>query len=119
MVMVQSERQLEEALLHQLEGLGFSIAVLPDAAAVHLNLKVQLEKFNETIFSDSEFKKILGYLMKGDRFDKAKILRDRFALIRDNENISYVRFFNIDQWCKNEYQVSHQITQVGSSSVVG
>ncbi|PIR66904.1 MAG: hypothetical protein COU51_01420, partial [Parcubacteria group bacterium CG10_big_fil_rev_8_21_14_0_10_36_14] len=40
-------------------------------------------------------------------------LRDRFLLRLDNEKTFYVRFFNMEQWCKNEYQVTHQITQKG------
>jgi len=110
----QSEQELEKTLLKQLQGLGFELVVIPDHEALERNLKAQLEKFNETIFSDSEFKKILNHLNKGDRFDKAKKLRDRFALKRDDESTSFIRFFNMARWCKNEYQVAQQITQIGS-----
>jgi type I restriction enzyme R subunit len=72
-----------------------------------------LEKFNATTFSDAEFTRIFNHLNKGDRFQKAKTLRDRFALKRDDESDFYVRFFNMDKWCQNEYQVTHQITQTG------
>ena len=109
----QSEQQLEKTLIEQLNRLGFASIVLEDTDALVLNLRKQLEKFNQTIFSDSEFTKIKNHLDKGDRFQKAKTLRDRFALTRDDNSIFYVRFFNIDQWCKNEYQVAQQITQVG------
>lgn len=109
----QSEQQLEKTLISQLQGLGFSYITLEDSKAVTDNLKSQLEKFNKTIFSDAEFTKILNHLEKGDRFDKAKTLRDRFALTRDDESTLYIRFFNMDQWCKNEYQVAQQITQTG------
>lgn len=109
----QSEQQLEEELIAQLGRLGFSFTVLEDTAAMMKNLRGQLEKFNETTFSDSEFTRILNHIEKGDRFAKAKTLRDRFALTRDDESTFYVRFFNMDQWCKNEYQVAQQITQVG------
>jgi len=109
----QSEQQLEKTLIEQLQRLGFSLIVLDDSTALISNLKTQLEKFNQTNFSESEFIRILNHINKGDRFQKAKTLRDRFALTRDNEKTFYVRFFNMDQWCKNEYQVTQQITQVG------
>lgn len=109
----QSEGQLEKTLIKQLERLGFSAIVLEDANSLEANLRTQLEKFNKTTFSDVEFKKIFNHINKGDRFQKAKTLRDRFALARDDDTTKYVRFFNMDQWCKNEYQVTHQITQVG------
>lgn len=110
----QSEAQLEQELLKQLNTLGFSSVVLSDSSALTTNLKTQLEKFNNATFSDNEFTRILNHLNKGDRFTKAKTLRDRFALSRDDESTFYVRFFNMDTWCKNEYQVAHQVTQTGS-----
>jgi len=109
----QSEQQLEKTLIEQLGRLGFSYIVLEDTPAMLANLRGQLEKFNQTKFSDDEFTRIMNHIEKGDRFQKAKTLRDRFALNRDDESTFYVRFFNMDQWCKNEYQVAQQITQVG------
>ena len=109
----QSEQQLETTLITQLNRLGFASVVIKDTDALMQNLRAQLEKFNKTTFSDAEFVRISNYLNKGDRFQKAKALRDRFVLPRDDESTFYVRFFNMDQWCKNEYQVAQQITQVG------
>lgn len=109
----QSEQQLEKTLIDQLTVLGFSPVTLEDSSAMTLNLRKQLEKFNKTTFSDEEFTRIINHLEKGDRFQKAKTLRDRFALTRDNESAFYVQFFNMEQWCKNEYQVAQQVTQVG------
>ena len=109
----QSEQQLEKELIEQLNRLGFSPIVLEDTQAMIQNLRRQLEKFNKNTFSDNEFTRILNHIEKGDRFHKAKTLRDRFALTCDDESTFYVRFFNMDQWCKNEYQVAQQITQVG------
>jgi len=109
----QSEQDLEKNLIGRLEVLGFAPVVISDAKALAANVRAQLEKFNETNFSDTEWARVENHLKKGDRFDKAKTLRDRFALKRDDETVFFVRFFNMDQWCKNEYQVTHQITQAG------
>jgi len=109
----QSEIQLEKTLIEQLHRLGFIPVVLEDPKSLEINLKTQLEKFNQTTFSDSEFTKILNHLNKGDRYQKAKTLRDRFLLKREDNTEKFVRFFNTDQWCKNEYQVTHQVTQFG------
>src|SRR3989344_8927164 len=106
----QSELQLENTLMTQMNSSGFATVQIPDTASLIANLKIQLEKFNQTTFSDDEFTRILNHLNKGDRFQKAKILRDRFILPRDDESTIWVRFFNMDHWCKNEYQVTHQVT---------
>ena len=109
----QSESQLEKSLVERLTRLGFVPVVIEDTTALETNLRSQLSGFNDTTFSDGEWSRIMNHLMKGDRFHKAKTLRDRFALKRDDETISFIRFFNTEQWCKNQYQVTQQVTQVG------
>lgn len=115
----QTEAQLERTLISQMNTLGFESISIMDKIDLEMNLKRQLEKFNQTTFTDEEFVKILNHLNKGDRFNKAKTLRDRFVLKRENtsgDEITkdmYVRFFNTDEWCKNEYQVTNQVTQKG------
>ena len=111
--MPQTEQQLEISLIEQLGRLGFAPVTLEDSNSLISNLRIQLEKFNQTTFSDTEFSRILNHLNKGDRFQKAKTLRDYFLLHRDDDTTKHIRFFNMDQWCKNEYQVTHQITQTG------
>lgn len=82
--MTQSELQLELELIEQLKTLGFEFVSIPDVSSLYVNLKKQLEKFNNTSFSENEFSRILNHLQKGDRFQKAKTLRDRYALARDD-----------------------------------
>jgi type I restriction enzyme R subunit len=97
----QSESQLEKTLINQLQRLGFSPIVLKDQDAIIANLRTQLEKFNQIKFSDVEFAQILNHLNKGDRFAKAKTLRDYFLLKRDDETTKHIRFFNMDQNTKS------------------
>ncbi len=47
-------------------------------------------------------------------FDRAKTLRGRMELKRDDETNCYVQFLNTEEWCRNQYQVTHQIAQEGS-----
>ncbi|MDQ6954934.1 MAG: type I restriction endonuclease subunit R, partial [Mariprofundaceae bacterium] len=110
----QSEQALEDALIEQLETLGYDYVCLPDGVAVKSNLKAQLEKHNQTTFSDTEFKQILNHLDKGNVFERAKILRDKMCLTRDNGESFYLNFLEQQEWCQNEYQVSNQITIEGS-----
>lgn len=111
--MTQSEAQLESGLVHRLESLGWSSISIQNGSALRANLKIQLEEHNAKVFSDSEFARILNHLGKGNVFDKAAALRDRYALLRDDGTTSYVQFFNSQEWCRNRYQVVTQVVQEG------
>ncbi|WP_272023028.1 type I restriction endonuclease subunit R [Olleya namhaensis] len=110
----QSELQLENNLIKQLVGLGYQNVTITDGDALVSNLKAQLEGFNKTSFSTKEFDTILNHLAKGNVFEKAKTLRDRFNITRDNGDSFYVRFFNKEDWTNNLFQVTNQITQEGT-----
>lgn len=110
----QSEQSLENNLITQLQDMKYEPVVIADEPALIANLKMQLEKHNDTGFSENEFESILNHLSRGNVFDKAKVLRDKMHLLRDNGEHFYVEFFNQKQWCQNEYQVASQVTMEGS-----
>lgn len=110
----QSEQTLENNLVAQLQVLKYDRATITDEADLTANLRVQLEKHNKISFSDSEFAKILNHLGKGSVFERAKLLRDKFHLVRDDNTSAYIEFFNQREWCKNEFQVTNQVTVEGS-----
>lgn len=110
----QSEYALEATLIKQLKGMEYASVTIDDEAAMLANLKHQLEIHNKGIkFTTSEFDRILNHLNTGSVFDRAKTLRDRFALKRDNDETVYITFINTDDWCLNEFQVTNQVTIAG------
>lgn len=112
--MSQSEAQLEESLVQHLTGLGYDRVKISNSEELIANLKRQLEKHNGVTLSDAEFERVLNHLDKGNVFDRAKTLRDRYALKRDDDSTVWLQFLNMDEWCRNEYQVTHQISQEGT-----
>jgi len=110
----QSEAQLENNLIKQLQGLGYASVRIQDGDALVANLKSQLELFNQTSFSTKEFDAVLNHLAKGNVFEKAKTLRDRFQLTKEDGTSFYVRFFNSEATTENLYQVTNQISLEGS-----
>ncbi len=110
----QSEALLENNLIRQLINLGYESVRIYDSEAFISNLKKQLELFNNTFFTTKEFDSILNHLAKGNEFVKAKTLRDRFALSKEDGTVIYLRFFNNEDWNKNNYQVTNQVQQQGS-----
>jgi type I restriction enzyme, R subunit len=112
--MHQSEAVLETNLIKQLTGLGYESVQVHDGDALLSNLKTQLEAFNKTKFTAKEFDALLNHLAKGNVFEKAKTLRDRFHLSKEDGTSFYIRFFNNEDWLQNRYQVTHQVNQQGS-----
>ncbi len=109
----QSERTLENNLVAQLETLGFEKVRIDDEDALVANLKRQLEKHNQVDLSEGEYRQVLNKLARGNIFEKAKILRDKVDYVRDDGNTGYLELIDQIQWCKNEYQVTHQVTMQG------
>ena len=109
----QSEQALESKLIDQLVALGYAGVEIQDESDILANLKPQLEKHNQTVFSDKEFGRILNHLSKGGVFERAKILRDKMQLIRDDGDKQWIEFFDSIKWCKNIFQVAQQVTMEG------
>ncbi len=109
----QSEYILEENLIKQLQELGYQKVVIKDENDLIANLKSQLEKHNKTSLSENEFKQVLNKLSKGNIFEKAKILRDKVEFTKDNGETGYIELINQIHWCKNQYQLTNQITIQG------
>src|SRR5690606_11498176 len=98
----------------QLVDLGYQSVNIHDGDALVSNLKSQLELFNKTTFTDKEFEAILNHLAKGNVFEKAKTLRDRFNLPKEDGTNFYVRFFDNEKWENNLYQITNQVQIQGS-----
>jgi type I restriction enzyme, R subunit len=110
----QTEAQLEESLIVRLGALGWERVALPDEMALIANLKTQLEAHNGITLTQNEFARVLNHLDKGNVFDRAKALRDRYQLTRDDGSVVFIEFMNTRQWCQNRYQVTSQITVDGA-----
>jgi type I restriction enzyme R subunit len=110
----QSEQVLEEQLVAQLQKLGYGLVSIKDETALIANLQQQLEKHNNISFTKTEFDKVLNILSKGSVFEKAKTLREKQHIVRDNGDNLYFEFMNTEHWCQNQYQVTHQVSQEGS-----
>lgn len=109
----QPEYILEEKLVAQLQELGHKKVIIKNEEDLIKNLKIQLEIHNKKTFSEKEFEKILNHLAKGNVFEKAKILRDKFQYLKDDGSPEWIEFINQDHWCQNQFQVTHQVTQGG------
>lgn len=105
----QNEAALEKCLIEKLKDGGYEPVKVSNEDGLKRNLKSQIERYNKIELTDDEFNRILLHLESGTIYDKAKKLRDKYALIREDE-VVYIEFFNSKDWCKNLFQVTNQIT---------
>lgn len=110
----QPEQVLENQLIEQLSNQGYTKVSIPDEASLLTNLKTQLEKHNNITVTTKEFERVLNILSKGSVFEKAKTLREKQHIVRDNGDNLYFEFLNTEHWCQNQYQVTNQVTIEGS-----
>ena len=108
----QSEQELENKLVAQLAKQGFECVQITDTKSLRENLKAQLSKLNGFDISDTELKQIRNALAKGNVFDKAKILRDRLQINKDDGTTGYIRFL-VEDVKQNYFQVTQQVTVEG------
>lgn len=109
----QPEQLLENNLVAQLQLLGYTYVPVSNETELLANLKTQLEKHNDIELTDKEFDRVLNILSKGSVLDKAKILREKQHINRDNGESLYFEFINQDNWCQNLFQVTRQVTMEG------
>lgn len=120
-MVTQSEQALENGLIKTLIENGYEYIQIKEEENLYANFKTQLEKHNKKQLAlhnrehltDKEFEKILIYLEGGTRFEKAKKLRDLYALELETGERVWIEFLNKNKWCQNEFQVSNQITVEG------
>ncbi|WP_276497922.1 type I restriction endonuclease subunit R [Pontibacter litorisediminis] len=110
----QPEQVLEDNLVKQLQGLGYTYVSIKDERDLLANLKAQLEKHNGVVLTEKEFERVLNHLNKGNVFDRARILRDKMQLTKDNGTSVYLEFLQQEHWCQNLFQVTQQVTMEGS-----
>ncbi|QHT48993.1 type I restriction endonuclease subunit R [Serratia liquefaciens] len=111
----QSENELEMQLVDQLVGMHYEPVNVTDEVSMKANLKKQIEIHNrlESVpLTDSEFNRIFLHLTKGNEvIDRARTLRDRYQLLRDDGTEKWLSFINKEEWCQNEFQVTRQVKQ--------
>lgn len=114
----QSEAQLENELVKQLQDQGYEAVHLKDYDDVLANFRAQLNKFNESkLFgkplTDQEFKRVLVEIEGKSIYESAKILRDKLLIEREDDNHVYLELINTRNWEDNLFQVTTQTTMVG------
>lgn len=114
----QSEAELEKKLIQQLEELGYQRVSIPDEDTLIQNFRTQLNAHNQRVLGDNpltdkEFQRVRAFIEGKSVFQSAQILRDKFVIEREDGTKLHLELFNTRHWCKNQFQVTSQVTMVG------
>lgn len=119
-VVYQSEASLEHEFIRDLRSQGYDyIPKHLTPGALLANVRVQLQKLNDVVFTDSEWKRYVEeYLDKpGDTFvEKTRKLQDHSAydFVFDDGHIKNIHLIDKKDLLRNEVQVVSQFAQEGT-----
>jgi type I restriction enzyme R subunit len=108
--MTSLESQLEEQFLEKLRDLKYEYrADIRDRAALEQNFRQKFQALNHVRLTDGEFERLLGEIVTADVFTAAHTLRNRNSFTRDDGTPLNYTLVNIDDWCKNTFEVVSQL----------
>jgi len=105
-----TELEIEQALIKKLEDLKYSYCpYIRDRATLEQNFRSKFEALNQVRLTDSEFSRLLDEIITPDVFTAARTLRERNSFTRDDGTPLNYTLVNIKDWCKNTFEVVHQL----------
>lgn len=104
------EQDIEDALIAKLQGLNYVYREdIRDRAALESNFRQKFEELNRVHLTDTEFQRLLGQIVQADVFATAQALRQRETFMRDDDTPLNYTLVNTKDWCKNTFEVIHQL----------
>ena len=107
---VLREQEIEEAFIEKLRSLKYIYrGDIRDRAALERNFRQKFEALNRVNLTDGEFQRLLDELITPDVFTAARVLREKNDFTRDDGTPLSYTLVNIKDWCKNDFEVVHQL----------
>ena len=103
------ESTIEQELIEKLGELKYTLRPdIRDRAAMERNFRAKFEALNRVSLTDAEFQRLLEEIVTPDVFKAAHTLRHRNAFTRDDGTPLNYTLVNINDWCKNDFEVASQ-----------
>ncbi|NLE81589.1 MAG: type I restriction endonuclease subunit R, partial [Rhodococcus sp.] len=104
------EQDIESEFIEKLVELKYTYRPdIRDRAALERNFRQKFEALNRVTLTDAEFSRLLDELISADVFRNAVRLREKNDFIRDDGTPLTYTLVNIKDWCKNDFEVVHQL----------
>ena len=108
--MTTTEQQIEQALIAKLGDLKYtSRPDIRSRASLEANFREKFQQLNRVNLTDEEFARLLEEIVTPDVFTAAQLLRTRNSFIREDGTPLNYTLVNIDDWCKNSFEVINQL----------
>ncbi|MES2308630.1 MAG: type I restriction endonuclease, partial [Verrucomicrobiota bacterium] len=107
---VVREEHIEDAFIRKLRDLKYTDRPdIHDRAALEKNFREKFEDLNRVTLTEGEFSRLLEEIVTPDVFTVAKTLRAMNSFTRDDGTPLNYTLVNIKDWCKNTFEVVHQL----------
>ena len=105
------ESQIENSFIKKLsEDLKYVYREdIHDRDSLERNFREKFQTLNRCHLTDNEFARLLEEITDSDVFTTSKRLRERNTFIREDGTPLQYMLVNIKDWCKNDYEVIHQL----------
>ena len=105
------EKQIEDQFIRYLsENLKYVYRDdIHDRNSLEQNFREKFQALNRCHLTDNEFVRLLEEITDQDVFNASKRLRERNTFIREDGTPLQYMLVNIKDWCKNDYEVIHQL----------
>ena len=107
---VVREGDIEDAFIEKLRSLKYEYRPdITDRASLERNFREKFVALNRVTLTDAEFARLLDEIVTPDVFTASKTLRSINAFTRDDGTPLNYSLVNLKDWCKNHFEVIHQL----------
>src|SRR5574343_1024862 len=107
---VVNEGDIEYGFIGKLQSLKYEYRPdIRDRATLERNFREKFEALNRVKLTNAEFERLLEEITTPDVFTAAQTLRTRHSFIREDGTPLTYTLVNIDDWCKNSFEVVNQL----------
>jgi len=108
--MITKEQKIEKDLIQKLDELKYKLRPeIRDRVSLEANFRDKFQQLNRVTLTDEEFARLLSEIVTPDVFAASQTLRMRNSFIREDGTPLNYTLVNIDDWCKNSFEVINQL----------
>lgn len=104
------EVEIEDSFIAKLTDLKYTYRPdIHDRASLENNFREKFQTLNRVTLTESEFRRLLDEIINADVFVSSRRLREINTFMREDGTPLHYTLVNIKDWCKNDFEVIHQL----------